>query len=140
MLYTYDSSKIKFIFGGQPAVGLNDGSFISVELDEDDWATTRGADGNVVRSNNQNVIATVTLTLQQTSPYNDYLSGIAIYDKVTGKGVHPILIKDLFGTTLLNSRFAFISKRPNISYDIEQQGREWSFKAVKPYHYVGGNV
>ncbi len=140
MLYTYDSKYFKFIFGGSPAVGTNDGDFVSIEMDEDDWATSRGADGNVVRSNNQNVIATVTLTLQQTSPYNDYLSGIRKLDKVSGQGVKTLLVKDLLGTTKFFSKWAYIQKIANINRGIEAQGSEWTFKAISPAMYVGGNA
>lgn len=139
-LYTYDSKKFAFLFGGVPATGKADGDFIQLELDEDDWSVTRGADGNVVRSNNQNVIATCTLMLQQTSPYNDFLSGIALVDKATGQGVKPVIVKDILGSTKIFSGQAFISKRPAVNRAIEQTNNEWQFKIIRATYFVGGNL
>ena len=100
-----------------------------------------GLDGEVARSISTDGRHTVTLTLQQTSPSNDVLSGLAAVDKLTcGAGSFPLLIQDLCGRTMFATDKAWISRAPNVTFGRETVDREWTLRTGTPSVYtVGGN-
>ena len=56
--------------------GFADGTFLTVDRDDDQWAKVTGADGTSTRIKSNNRSGNMTLTLKQSSPSNDVLSRI----------------------------------------------------------------
>ena len=122
--------------------GYAENDFASLTLSEDDWATTAGADGLVVRSFHPNPISTMTLTLQQTSPANTFLSYLRNIDKqVIGSGVFAIKIQtpaaaaglnqNGFGTgNTMSCSTAYVSKMADLGYAKDSGDRAWSITLV----------
>ncbi len=137
---TYIPKKILVIVGGVPISGFAEDSMVKTVRDEDTFAKKVGVDGEVSRSQNHNRSGTVTITLMQTSPSNDVLSGFAALDELTGAGVVPVLIKDLSGTSTFFSSSCWVKKPPEGAYGKEVGNREWVLDTVDIDIFNGGNI
>ena len=140
-LYTYSADQVAIIVGGVPFVGKGEDTFISAEFADDDWSTSVGADGSVVRSLKANNVVDITLTCQQTSPINDLLSVKRNLDRlVPNTGVFAITVKDLLGTSTLFSGTCYVKKAPTMEYAHEATTREWQLQGVDVAFQLGGNL
>ena len=139
-MHNYDPKKVVVTFGGVLLQGYASGTFIVVEETEDAFGMEAGAGGDVVRVRNNNETGTITVTLQAESPTNDLLSALSKIDRRTGLGYKPIMVKNLFGTTLANAAEAWVRKSPNAEYATEAGSREWVFDCAKIDVFIGGAV
>jgi len=136
---TYDPSQVIITVAGTPMSGFADGTFISAMRSEDAFTKSSGADGVTSRAKSSDRSGEITLTLAQTSPSNDVLSGIALADELTNTGVVPIIIKDASGRTNLFSGNGWIRKTPESVFSKEIENREWIFDIADMDVFVGGN-
>ena len=104
---TYDPKQVIVTIGGVPMSGFSDGTFLEIDRNEPTWNTVVGADGLVTRGKTNNFSGTLTLTLKQSSPSNDVLSGFMAVDEATNRGVFPLLVKDLAGNSIYFSAQAW---------------------------------
>lgn len=139
MLKTYDPKSVLIIVGGAIMGGFTDGTFLSVERDDDAFAKETGADGETSRAKRNNRSGSATLTLHQTSPSNDILSAFALADELDNSGVVPFLVRDLSGRTTLFSALGWIRKVPATPYSTEIEDREWVLDLADLDFFVGGN-
>jgi len=79
------------------------------------------------------------LTLAQTSPSNDVLSGIAQADRLTNSGVVPVLIQDFSGRSVHVSAFGWVRRVPSAEFGKEISNREWVLDLADYDPFVGGN-
>lgn len=140
MLTNYDSAKVSVIFNGLPLSGVADGTFVTVEQNEDTFAVTVGSGGDAVRTANNNSSGRVTLTLLQSSESNDALSAVHNADKLSGDGVGALMVKDNSGRTIVTAAKAWIVKPANSEFAREASNREWIFESDNIVHIVGGNI
>lgn len=136
---TYDPKQVIISIGGIPMSGFSDGTFLEIERDEATWTKTVGADGLVTRAKTNNRSGTLTLTLKQSSPSNDVLSGILALDEATNAGVVPVLVKDLSGNSIYFSARAWISQFPNSSFGKDIADRQWVLAMDEADIFVGSN-
>lgn len=139
MVRTYDPKQAILVIGGVPIGGYADGTFISVERSSDTFEKVSGADGVVSRSKLNDFSGMLTVTLAQTSPSNDVLSGFAIVDEETAAGVVPIIIKDVGGSTAIFSAKGWIKKPANVEFGKSISNREWTLDLADMQFFVGGN-
>jgi len=140
-LKIYDANEIMINFAGQPLDGgFADGEFVRIE-GEDFFTDVAGTDGEVSRSKSNDKRATITVLLMQTSDGNDVLNAIHEADRIApnGAGVAPLVVKDLQGNSLHLAPEAWITKKPDVSYDREATPREWVFRCAELENHVGGN-
>lgn len=139
---SYNSAKVSVIFGGSALSGFADGTFVGIVMQNDGITTQVGADGEIARAVNTDRRCTVTVTLQQTSPSNDFLSTFFAVDVLTcGGRVAPILIQDLCGTTLFEAPEAWIVKPADAEFGKEILTRAWAIHTGAPAVYnIGGNL
>lgn len=137
---TYDPKLVVCIVGGVPISGFADGTFISVERDNDTFSKVSGADGIVSRAKSNDRAGAITITLAQTSPSNDILTGFALADENANAGVVPVLVQDFNGTTVLVSAFAWVKKPPTMEFSKEITDREWVMDCADLNVFAGGNV
>ena len=135
----YDPKSLSVIVGGQPITGFTDGTFLLAERNEQMFTLKMGVDGIGTRSKSNNQSGKVTLTLHQSSPSNDYLSGLAGADELSNAGVVPILIRDNLGTTLISALTAWIQKFANSENAKEVSNRVWILETDSLLTFVGGN-
>lgn len=136
---TYDPGKVVVNVGGIPIEGFADGTFVNVERSSDTFTKSTGADNRTTRIKQGDKSGTITITLSQSSPSNDVLSGIMLLDETTNDGVVPILVKDLLGTTLAVSAYSWIRKPPAAPFAKSISNREWIFDCADLNMYIGGN-
>jgi len=139
-VYTYAAESVRIIVGGVPISGLADGTFVSVSRDEQAYNKTTGADGTTSRSRTGNRAGTIAITLQQTSPSNDVLSGFMLADEAADQGVVPVLIKDTSGRTLHYASAAWVQQKPDEEFGKEVSDREWTLDCARIDSFVGGNT
>lgn len=140
MLYTFDFKKVICLVGGIPMQGFADGVGIEVQLDDDLYQKTAGADGDVSRARRHGLASNAKLTFMQTSPSNDVLMAFAIADMLNNAGVVPMLIKDLLGTTVIFAPYCWVKKPPAFSAGKELSNREWMLDVANTELFVGGNA
>jgi len=138
-LKTYDPKEVHIIVGGFEMVGLADGTFLTVSRTNDAYAMVVGADGEASRAKSNDKSGNAVLSLQQTSPSNDILSGFAIADELSNSGVIPVIVTDSLGTTTLFSGEGWIKKIPDAAFAKEISNREWTIELASIDIFLGGN-
>jgi hypothetical protein len=138
-LKTYDPKKVVCIVGGAIISGYADGSFIACERNVDTFARVVGADGETTRVRSNDRSGKITITLQSSSDSNSVMSGFAIADEVSDRGVVPVLIQDTLGTTLVTAARAWVTKMPNIEQSKEMTQRAWVLETDEIAMFAGGN-
>ena len=138
-LRTFDPRLVNILIGGVPMQGFADGTFLSIDRDEDAFVKVVGADGTSTRIKSNNRSATLTLTLKQSSPSNDVLSGFAALDELSNTGVVPVLVKDNSGNSIYFSATGWVQKYPLSEFSKEISNREWTLDLVDTDIFVGSN-
>lgn len=137
---TYDPALVVASFAGIPIAGYADGTFVTVERNNDSYTLMVGAGGEAARARSRNSSGKVTFTLLATSPVNDLLSAVWHADELLGVGVGSVIVKDLQGTTLCVANNAWITKAPKIEFGKEVGTREWVIEAESIYMSAGGVI
>lgn len=119
--------------------GFSEGTFLEVERNEPTWNTVVGADGLVTRGKTNNYSGMLKLTLKQSSPSNDILSGFLAIDEATNRGVVPVLVKDLSGNSIYFSARAWINQYPTSTFGKDISDRTWSMTLDEVDIFVGSN-
>lgn len=137
--FTYDVSQYFLVIGGLPIQGFQDGSEISVEMDEDVFTKQVDIDGgNVTFSKTNNRMATCTFTLNEGSAANDILSGFYQAFIRTSGGVVPFLLKDNNGRSVVATAACAVQSLPSVGGGRESGGREWTIGLGQTEFFVGG--
>ena len=137
-LKTYDPNQVQVIVGGFPMSGFADGTFVTVEKNEDAWALQMGTDGEGTRSKSNNESGRVIITLMQSSESNDILNGFAESDRLSNSGLVPVMVKDSLGSALHAAEQAWIVKKPASEYAREAGPREWILETDNLQDNPGG--
>lgn len=138
----YDANEVSIIFAGLLIdSGFDDGEFLRIEQEADDFIDKVGTDGEVTRSKTNDRRTTLTILLMQSSVGNALLSGLSNIDRLAGNGagVGPLLVRDKQGTFVFSAAECWISKPPNVSFDREATSREWTLRCANPERFDGGN-
>jgi hypothetical protein len=77
MAFTYDPKKTNAVVDGHYVTGYMDGTFITIEKNEDNVVPHVGAQGDVTYSESADETATITFTLKQNSPSLLYLQNLS---------------------------------------------------------------
>jgi hypothetical protein len=136
---TYAADEVRIIVGGIPISGLADGTFVTIARDEQAFNKVTGADGSTSRAKTANRAGSITLTLQQTSPSNDYLTTLMIADEQGGNGVVPMLVKDESGNTVASTAAAWVQQAPSQEFSKDVSEREWVMDCARIDMTVGSN-
>lgn len=136
---SHDPLNIITNVGGRDVSGYAAGTFVEYERAVDAAQVVVGADGENTRVRSQNRAGTIKITLQQSSPLNDYFSELAALDEAGDPGaVVPILSKDANGTTISQARKAWVKKKPVTGFSDAVENREWIFETGNLDLTVGG--
>lgn len=122
---TYNPKEVVVACGTHIVSGYADDSFISVEPNGDGITKKVGCDGEIARSISPDNTYKVKITLLQNSDSNSFFSNIADYDRATGNGLFPVLIKDLRGGLLFATEAAWVIKKSPATRGKETNNREW---------------
>ena len=136
---TYESLRSRHNNCGRSNEWFLDGTFLEIDRNEPTWNTVVGADGLVTRGKTNNFSGTLTLTLKQSSPSNDVLSGLMALDEANNTGVFPILVKDLSGNSIYFAGQAWITQYANSTFDKAITDRQWVMTLAQADIFVGSN-
>ena len=78
----YDAKKVSVIIGGITLTGFAEDSFVEAEKDEETVTTHVSAQGDVGVAINSHSLGKIKIKLNQTSPYINYLVGLARTSKM----------------------------------------------------------
>ncbi len=136
----YAPDEVTFALGTQVATGVAKGTFIEAERAVDTVATDVGSDGEVTIIISPNKMGTYKLVLQQSSPFNDYLTSLfqAMEARNMAAAVKPVTLKDTNGTTLIQSKQAWVKKPAKVGFADGAETREWSIDTGYMDIVVGG--
>lgn len=136
---TYDPKQVIVTIGGIPLSGYSEGTFLEIARNEPTWNTVVGADGLVTRGKTNNFSGTLTLTLKQSSPSNDVLSGFLALDEASNSGVFPVLVKDLSGDSIYFSGQCWVTQYANSTFGKDITDRQWTLTLSEADIFVGSN-
>jgi len=137
---TYDPKEVILLMDGIPISGYADGTFVMVERTSDAFTKVSGSDGDVSRVKTNDKSGTITVTLAQTSPGNDILTGLALLDEQSNSGVVPVAVVDKSGRSTYASGFGWVRKMPNSEFSKDVSNREWIIDCANMQWFVGGNA
>jgi len=134
---TYNPAQVTVIVNGFPMSGFADGTFVNITMNADGIISSVGADGEIARAINTDRRCTVTISLQQTSPANAYLSSLFSMDLLTCGGIiGPILVQDLCGETLFMASQSWVVKPADVEFSKEISTRAWQLETGAPSVYT----
>lgn len=137
--HTYDAAQVILTINGVQISGYAADTFISVEREEPSFTKVVGADGTTSRAKSNNRSGTMTITLNQTSASNDYLSALLAQDELTNEGVFPVIVKDISGESRFFSATGWVQGMPTVEYGKEISDREWLIDLANIEFNIAGN-
>ena len=125
----YAPDDVTVVVGSQAVIGFHEGSFVEVEADVDSATLDIGSDGEATLVISPNRAGKMKLTLQQSSPLNDYFNTLyqALIQKNTGVAVVPFRLADKNGSSIAQAKQAVTMKPSKISFADKAEAREWTF-------------
>lgn len=138
-LKTFDPKEVSITLGEFILRGFAD-EMISVVRDNPAWEMVVGADGEATRVKSNDRSGTITITLQQSSPSNDDLSGLALSDELSNSGLRPFYMRDNLGTSIYTAITCYIEQIPEASYGKSVNDRVWVLKTDNLIGFLGGNA
>ncbi len=131
-LNTYNLKNVSVQIGGVALSGFGENDAVSIDAAEEIWTTSVGADGEVVRSKNNNATGTITITCMQTSGVNEICENIRLLDEAadqTGLFLLPIIIFDEHRNETISSEQCWLMSHPTRSFGKRVAEREFVFAA-----------
>lgn len=122
---TYNPKEVTMSCGMHIVTGYADDTFISIEPNGDGITKKVGCDGEIVRAISPDSTYKIKLTLLQTSDSNSFFSSMVDLDRDTGRGLFPVLIKDLKGGTVFSTEAAWCIKKAPLTRGKDTTNREW---------------
>jgi hypothetical protein len=139
----YNADEIQMAFG--PVLiesGLGDDEFCRVEQESDDTEDVVGVDGEVTVSRTNDRRATITFLVMSSSISNDGLTTLSNLVKTApgmAGGVHPVVIRDPNGRTIMEGANAWIRRAPDRSFARTANVNEWQIRVANLVRNDGGN-
>lgn len=139
-VYTFDPAQFITIVGGVPMQGFADGEFVNFSRKTDTFSESTGVDGDTTRVKSNDKTGILNIVLSMSSPSNDVLSILHNLDERTNKGVVPVVIKDMNGTTTVFSGKGWIRKPSDLSGSKDVTTRTWTIVMANANVFVGGSI
>lgn len=115
------------------------GVFITCEFDEAQVTYKVGGSGELTAILNPNATAKLVATFVQGSPTNDALSTKVASSARNYFPSGPIQLRDLNGTTYVNSKDAFLEKFTKVEFGNDLTGRQWTWILPDAVLIAGGD-
>lgn len=137
---TYSPSDVSIkLYGMFDIDGFASDSMITINKATSTFATETGAQGDSARIHRPSTIYKVTLSLAQSSQWNQLLTAIHSLDDVTLVAKFPLLITDGSGDSLFLAGTSWIDSYPDVSYSNGMEVRTWSFTCTEMVYNLAGN-
>lgn len=139
LVKTYNVKDNVVVVGAREITGFAEEDAFEIKPLGEGIQISVGCYGDVGRSIDPNECYEVTLTLLGTSADNDYLSTLYLADNKTGKGMVPIVIRDLNGTTTFSAAQCWVANRTTVSRGVKIKENQWTLHTGPATNFVGGN-
>lgn len=123
-----DPQQVTLVVGVIPIVSFQDGTFITVERNNDSFNHQPGINGGS-RSKNGDRSGRITFILLQGAPENALLQAQLNTDELTGNGIVPVSCLDTSTGEKNFSEEAWIVRPANREMANTPSGREWIVEA-----------
>lgn len=124
VISTYDARDVSVSVDTTFVTGFAEGTFVSCEKDEDNFEAKVSAQGDVAVAKRNNTLATITITLNQTSPSIPLLNKLANSSKMVPIWViSNNAVKEKVGGTQ-----AMVKKPADIEFSDEVSDREYEIQ------------
>ena len=136
----YDPSAVSILLAGVlPITGVAEGSFVSVAKDTPYYTTSKSTDGQVYRTFQNDNTFTIKITLASSSESNGWFDKLLKADVITQKGIFPLFIKDMSGSSFFYSTSSWIEAEPNLVFADNVEALEWTIRSSQGLINYGGN-
>lgn len=119
----YDASLITTTLNNMIVTGYKKGTFVTANMDEDRVTVESNAQGEASWSLNNSKLGTITLTLNQTSPFNRILNGY-----VNSKTFFPIYVDDPVNKERRGGTQGIVTKTADATYSDGVEARAYTIK------------
>lgn len=121
--------------------GFSEDSIVGIAQGSARFEKYIGADNSSTRIYKADTSTSITISLQQTSVSNDFLTQLHLEDVDTrdSSGFFQLTVKDNSGRTLVSSSSAYIAILPDINFSNGMEIREWVVDTFDTDNYIGGN-
>jgi len=125
----YAPDDVTVVVGTQAVFGFQPGTFVEIEPDVDTATMDVGSDGEATLVISANRAGKMKLTLQQSSPLNDFFNTLyqALIQKNTGVAVVPFRMADKNGSSLAQAKQCVVMKPTKLTFADKAEAREWTF-------------
>lgn len=121
--FAYDPKKVRLFLMTQRVSGFAADTKIVVARNEDNTIPHVGVDGEVSVALSRNQSGVLTVSLQNTSKWNNVLSTWQKQASITGLVFFPVLLEGSQGLGL--STVGWIQKQPDLTYGTEVGQMDW---------------
>lgn len=119
----YDPMKVLLYMGGIKVSGYAADTKIVIARNNDNIIPHVGVDGEMSAALSRDASGVLTVSLQNTSPWNSYLASWQKQSSVTGQVFFPVQVEGSQGLSL--STFGWIQKQPDLTYGTEVGQMDW---------------
>lgn len=127
----YDPLEVTVLVAGLPVTGFAEGKMVGIARNAPTSKRYTGSQGESSRCISTDNTYTVTLMLQQTSPWNNILQGFSTADRFSN--APPFLqvrVTDRGGQEQFNSVNSYIEEEPEREWSNEISIREWKIVSL----------
>lgn len=121
--FAYDPKKVRLYLMTQRVFGFAEDTKIVVSRNEDNIYPHMGVDGELSAALSRNQSGVMTVSLQNTSAWNAYLSDWQKQASITGLVFFPVLLEGSQGPGI--STIGWIQKQPDLTYGTEVAQLDW---------------
>jgi Protein of unknown function (DUF3277) len=124
----YAPDDVAIVVGTQPVTGVKSGTFVEVDRAVDTAELDVGSDGEVTLIISPNQSGTMKITVQQSSPINDYLTTLfqALQAKQLSNAVVAFTLNDKNGNTICSAQQSVVKKPAKVTFADKTEGWEWT--------------
>lgn len=142
-MYTYSPSDVSVTFAGINISGFSDKDVVKIKRESPLYSSRRAMDGTVEVTQQRYSRWSVTISLAQSSPSNDFLFAVQQFfaeNRVMVMEYLPLIIKDNSGTTFFFAKDVWIEEVPEIAFKDTLETREWALMCNNVVCNIGGNT
>lgn len=129
---SYSPKDVVIIVNGNVMTGLDPNTFITLERNAPVLTNVIGISGEVAPIKTTDHSGTVTITLMQASPSNNFLQNeLGFYESAYSSGpfiaLSELVIVDLSGLTVVLGHNGYLVEYPTVALGASQQSRTWKY-------------
>ena len=129
-MWSFSPESVSVTLAGSLSLeGFNEGEFVTVEKDEDNYKLKRVASGTAARTKVISSTYTIKIVLNGGSKHNNTLDTLLKADILGDKAKFPILIKDQSGSSFFFSSQAWVEKESPLKFSTSSYVTEWTIRA-----------